>query len=277
MTGGEEGIKPAVALVTGGAHGIGAGIVRRLTSLGSRVVVADIDDEAGRRLADEVGGLFVHCNVSRFDDNQAAVSAAVETYGGLDVVALNAGVSFGAGEEFDPAAYRRAMAINVDGVMYGAQSALPALAAHGGGDIVVSASIAGLVPTPLEPVYATNKSAVVGLVRALGPAWAARGVRVNALCPGFADTAIIDRARELIASRGIQILTVETVTAGFIAILAAGRTGECWYVLPGLPIEPFRFAEIPRLLSVYPDPSTVRITNEADVTSDRRATGATLP
>lgn len=266
---GDERATPSVALVTGGAHGIGAGIVRRLASLGCNVVVADVDDGVGRELAEEVGGLFVHCNVSRFDDNKAAVAAALDAYGSLQIAALNAGVSFGAGEEFDPVAYRRAMSINIDGVMFGAQAARPALSASRGGDIVVTASIAGLVPSPLEPVYAANKSAVVGLVRALGPAWASENVRVNALCPGFTDTAIIDRVREVIAERGIEVLTVESVADGFMAILTAGRTGECWYALPGLPVEPFQFAQVPHLLSVYPDPATVRASG---VDGETRAT-----
>lgn len=237
----------AVALVTGGAHGIGAGIARRLAGLGARVVVADVDTAAGSALAAELGGVFVPCDVGRFADSGHAVAEAVRAYGGLDIVALNAGVTtgFGVGEDFDPERYRRVMSINLDGVVYGAHAARPALLARGGGDIVATASLAAFAPTPQEPVYAANKAGVVGLVRALGPAWAGDGIRVNALCPAYADTAIVDPFRSALVDRGIPLLDVDDVVDAFVAILAAHRAGECWYVQPGRPAEPFRFPHVP--------------------------------
>ena len=236
-----------VALITGGANGIGAAAARRLAGLGAQVVVADVDTDAGRAVADETGGLFVRCDVRELADNLAAVDAAVRRFGGLDIVALNAGVStgFGLGEDFDTERYRRVMAINLDGVMYGAHAALPALRARGGGDVVATASLAGLVPVPLDPIYGANKAAVVALVRALGPAWAGYGIRVNALCPSFAETAIVTGIRPLLAQAGVPILDVETVVDTFLATLTSGRTGECWYIQPGRPGEPYRFRGVP--------------------------------
>jgi NAD(P)-dependent dehydrogenase (short-subunit alcohol dehydrogenase family) len=253
-------IKNSVALVTGAAHGIGASVDRRLAELGARVVVADVDVGAGEALAQEIDGHFVRCDVSELADNQSAVATAVRSYGSLSIVALNAGIStgLGIGAGFDAAAYRRAMAINLDGVVFGAAAALPVLAAGGGGDIIVTASIAGLLPTSIDPIYGAGKSAVVGLVRALGPVQARQGVRVNGLCPGFADTAIIDDIRDVLADDDIAILDMQTITETFIAILISGRAGECWPVLPGIPSRPFEFAEVPGLDSVYPTSAWVR-------------------
>jgi NAD(P)-dependent dehydrogenase (short-subunit alcohol dehydrogenase family) len=242
-----ERISGSVALITGGAHGIGAAVARRLAGLGARVVVADVDTDAGESVAKEIGGRYVRCDVRELADSEQAVDTALREYGRLDIVALNAGVitGFGLGDDFDPVGYRRAMAINLDGVVYGAHAARPALRAAGGGDIIATASLAALAPQPLEPVYSANKAAVVALVRALGPAWEAEGVRVNALCPGYADTAIVDPLRDLLSSAGVPLLELETVVDAFLAALTSGRTGECWYVQPGRPSEPFRFPNVP--------------------------------
>jgi NAD(P)-dependent dehydrogenase (short-subunit alcohol dehydrogenase family) len=242
-----ERIGGSVALVTGGAHGIGAAVARRLAGLGARVVVADVDADAGVAVAEETGGRYVRCDVRVLADNEHAVATAVREHGRLDIVALNAGVitGFGLGDDFDPERYRRAMAINLDGVVYGAHAALPALRAAGGGDIIATASLAALAPQPLEPIYSANKAAVVALVRALGPAWAAEGVRVNALCPGYADTAIVDTLRDMLSASGVPLLDVQTVVDAFVTVLTGGRTGECWYVQPGRPSEPFRFPNVP--------------------------------
>jgi NAD(P)-dependent dehydrogenase (short-subunit alcohol dehydrogenase family) len=242
-----ERISGSVALITGGAHGIGAAVARRLAGLGAHVVVADVDGDSGEAVAKEVGGRYVRCDVGELADSEQAVDTAVREYGRLDIVALNAGVitGFGLGDDFDPARYRRAMAINLDGVVYGAHAALPALRAAGGGEIIVTASLAALAPQPLEPVYSANKAAVVALVRALGPAWSAEGVRVNALCPGYADTAIVDSLRDMLGSTGVPLLDVATVVDAFVTVLTGDRTGECWYVQPGRPSEPFRFPNVP--------------------------------
>ncbi len=242
-----ERIDGAVALVTGAAHGIGEALARRLAGLGAHVVVADVDAEAGPAVAAEVHGRFVRCDVGELADNEAAVATAVREFGGLDIVALNAGIATGTflGDDFDPVRYRRAMGINLDGVVYGAQAALPALRARGGGDIIATASLAGLDPTPVDPLYSANKGAVVALVRALGRAWVGEGIRINGLCPGFADTAIVDQLRPTLAAGGIPLLDLSTVVDAFLAALTSGRSGECWYVQPGRPSEPFRFPGVP--------------------------------
>jgi NAD(P)-dependent dehydrogenase (short-subunit alcohol dehydrogenase family) len=238
----------AVVLVTGGAHGIGAAAARRLAGRGAHVVVADVD-ERGADVAAEIGGLFAHCDVREPADTEAAVSAAVTAFGGLDVALLNAGVSTTSvrlgSPAWDLAAYRRAFAINVDGVFFGVNAALPALRDRGRGAMVLTASLAGLTAVPADPIYAATKHAVVGLARSLGPALAADHVTVNALCPGFADTAINDPVRHLISAAGIPMMTPGDVADALLAILASDQTGQAWYVQPGRASEPFNFRNVP--------------------------------
>ncbi|WP_030173872.1 SDR family oxidoreductase [Spirillospora albida] len=236
-----------VALITGGSHGIGAAVARRLAGEGVRIVLADIDEEAGAALAKELDGAFARCDVREPADSEAAVALAVERFGGLDIAFLNAGIAGGGGigDDFDLAAYRRAMGVNLDGVVFGAHAALPALRARGGGDIIATASMAGLTATPFDPVYGANKAAVVGLVRALGPTCAPEGIRVNALCPSFADTDILTPLKDHLERTGFPILEVTAVVDAFMDILNGDGAGEAWYVVPGRTSEPFRFRGVP--------------------------------
>jgi NAD(P)-dependent dehydrogenase (short-subunit alcohol dehydrogenase family) len=234
------------ALVTGGGRGIGAGVARWLAGAGAQVVVADVDGAAAAEVAGAIGGVAVHCDVTSRADNDRAVATAVERFGGLDVVALNAGVSSGSPFlAFDEDQYHRAVGVNLDGVVLGVQAAMPALRAGGGGQVVVTASLAGLAPVPLDPVYAATKAAAVHLVRSLGPVLAAEGIAINALCPGFADTAIVDPLREFLGARGIPLMPVDDVVAAFAAVLASDAVGEAWLIRYGHPAQPYRFGGVP--------------------------------
>jgi NAD(P)-dependent dehydrogenase (short-subunit alcohol dehydrogenase family) len=236
-----------VVWITGGAGGFGAGVARRLAGAGASVVVSDIDTAGGEKVAAEVAGEFVRCDVRALEDNRAAVDAVLSRHGRLDIAFLNAGVAtaMGLGEDFTVERYRLAMGVNLDGVVYGMHEALRAMAGRGG-DIIATASLAGLVATPFDPIYGANKHAVVGLVRAAGAASTAQGVRINAICPGFADTNIVSsEAREAIASLGIPLLRVDEVVDAVVAVLGSGRSGECWYIQPGRVSEPFRFRGVP--------------------------------
>jgi NAD(P)-dependent dehydrogenase (short-subunit alcohol dehydrogenase family) len=236
-----------VALITGGSNGIGEGVARHLADRGAHVVLADIDDARGKAVADELGGLFIRTDVADPASSTAAVAAAVEAYGGLHLAHLNAGVSSwcGMGEDFDPEAYRRSMAINLDGVVYGVAAARPAIKASGGGTIVATASMAGLVPAPFDPIYAANKHAVVGLMRSLGPSYAGDGIRVHALCPSFAHTNIIKGSEQALMDMGFPIIDVADVVDAFGRILDSDSTGECWFVVAGRESEPFQFRRAP--------------------------------
>lgn len=236
-----------VAWVTGAANGIGAAVSRRLASLGAKVVAADVDDAAGAALAADIDGHYVHCDVRSGEENRAAVAAAVERFGGLDLAFLNAGISsgFSLGDDFDEEAYRRAMGINLDGVVYGVHAALPALTERGGGSIVATASMAGLTTIPMDPIYAANKTAVVGLVRSLGAAYRDSAITVNALCPSFAQTAIIGPIEDYLNEVKFPILEVTEVVDAFTKILDGGGTGDCWFVVPGREPAPFEFRNVP--------------------------------
>lgn len=238
-----------VALVTGGAKGIGAAVTEKLAGLGARLVIADVDEAAGKPLADRVGGRFVQTDVREVQDNFDAVLCAQETFGQLDLVYLNAGVTTGCGvgSDFDLERYRRVMGINLDGVVFGINAALPALQGRPGAQIVVTASLAGLTSVPVEPLYSANKHAVVGLVRSLGPTLLSEhGIRINALCPGFVDTTLLDAdMRTLLKQLGLPLLATQDVVEAFLRIINDERSGECWYVQVGRPSEPFRFRRIP--------------------------------
>jgi NAD(P)-dependent dehydrogenase (short-subunit alcohol dehydrogenase family) len=236
-----------VALITGGGNGIGAGVARRLAAGGARIVLADIDDAAGQSLADELGATYVHCDVTQLEDNEAAVATAVERYGRLDLAFLNAGIASGCGlrEDFDIKRYRLAMGVNLDGVVFGAHAAIPALLAGGGGTIVATASMAGIVGIPGDPIYAANKHAVVGLVRSLGQDLEPLGVKVQGLCPSFADTAILGESKAVLEQIGFPILDVPAVVDTFVQLLDSDGTGECWFVIPGRESQPFTFRRAP--------------------------------
>lgn len=236
-----------VALVTGGSNGIGAAVARRLASFGAHVVVADVDDVAGKAVAAEIDGHFVHCDVRQLEDNEAMIAAAVDHFGGLDLLHLNAGVTSGGGvgDDFNLASYQRAMAINFDGVVFGVHAALPTLQARGGGTIIATSSMAGLLPVPLDPIYCANKHAVAALMRSLAGAYADSAITFNALCPSFAQTDIIEPIKEALDEMKFPILDVDTVVDAFISILDAEGTGQCWYVVPGRASEPFNFRGVP--------------------------------
>ncbi|MCW3014178.1 MAG: dehydrogenase [Solirubrobacterales bacterium] len=236
-----------VALITGGASGFGRTLAHTLAERGVKVVLCDVDEDGGQDVADKAGALFVRCDVSDLEQNRAAVAVAVDTYGGLDIAFLNAGVTsgIGLGEEFNLEAYRRAMGVNLDGVVFGVHAALPAMKARGGGSIVATASLAGLTAVPFDPLYAANKHAVVGLVRSLGPALAEDGIRINAICPGFAETAIITPIRAGLVDSGMPIIPVEQVTDTVVELLDGDMTGECWFVQAGRQSEAFGFRNIP--------------------------------
>jgi NAD(P)-dependent dehydrogenase (short-subunit alcohol dehydrogenase family) len=237
----------SVALVTGGASGFGAEVARQLVRRGDSVVLCDVDEAGGQAVADELGATFLRCDVSDFDQVVATTSAAEQVHGGLDLVFLNAGISTGCGvgEDFDLAKYRRAMGINLDGVVFGVHAAIPALQRRGGGSIVATASMAGLTGTPFDPVYGANKHAVVGLVRALGPALAPAGIRVNAFCPGFAETKIISDIRSTLVDSGVPIIPVEVAGDAVLQALDSSETGQAWLLQAGRDVMVYRFRGIP--------------------------------
>jgi NAD(P)-dependent dehydrogenase (short-subunit alcohol dehydrogenase family) len=253
------------ALITGGASGFGAEVARRLVRRGDSVVLLDVDEAGGRAVADELGGHFLRCDVSSYDEVMATTQQAEELAGGLDLFFLNAGVSTGCGvdEDFDLAAYRRAMGINLDGVVFGVHAALPVLRRRGGGSIVATASMAGLTGIPSDPVYGANKHAVVGLVRALGPALAPQGITVNAFCPGFAETKIIGNIRDALTASGVPIIPVEAAGETVLQAFDSSETGQAFLLQAGREPMIYKFRGIPGPLN--PDGTPARPTDPSGV------------
>ncbi|HYT27370.1 MAG TPA: SDR family NAD(P)-dependent oxidoreductase [Actinomycetota bacterium] len=237
----------SVALVTGGASGIGLAVVGRLAAAGARVVVADLDEAGGAAAAAAAGGVFVATDAGDPDAVQAAVDASEAAYGGLDLVHLNAGIVTGnaALDLLDLDRYRRVVAVNLDGVVFGVRSALPALRRRGGGAIVATASLAGLTAYPGDPVYSMTKHGVVGLVRTLAEPLAADRVTINCVCPGFADTPLLDRFAGQLRTAGFPLLSADEVAAAVLTAATGGGTGQAWVCQPGRPPEPFRFRGVP--------------------------------
>ncbi len=244
-----------VALVTGGASGIGEASARALAAHGARVLVADVDDEGAARVAAQVGGRAVHLDVADPHQWQAAVASVTASEGALQLVHLNAGIS---GDEvaltdLTDEHYRRVLGVNLDGVVFGLRATLPLLRAAGGGAVVVTSSMAGLSPYAPDPVYTVTKQAVVGLVRgmapelALGPPRAegqpdAPHITINAVCPGLVDTPMMAAARDLFVDAGLALLDPAEVAAVVVDLLAGTRTGQAIAVLPGQAPEPWMFS-----------------------------------
>lgn len=236
-----------IALVTGAASGIGRASARRLREEGARICVVDVSPE-GRTTAEELDGVFVQADVADPAQGTAMVDACVSQLGGLHVAHLNAGVAC---PEADPTAlsdedYRRTVGINVDGVVFGIRAVVPAMEESGGGSIVVTSSLAGLIGFPVDPVYAATKHAVVGYVRSLPEHLTPRGIRVNCVNPGIAKTSLVgDDVVADLEKAGFPLLEPGDVADAVVAILAGEGTGECWPVQPGREPEPYRFRRVP--------------------------------
>ncbi len=186
-----------VAVITGGASGIGEASVRLFAAEGAEVVVADVQDERGRRLASELGAEYVHADVTREEDVEAAVSHAVDVYGRLDCMFNNAGIAGAVGpiESVTVEAFDRTVAVLLRGVFLGVKHAAPVMRAQGGGSIINTASVAAIRTGYGNHVYSAAKAGVVQLTRSVAMELGENNVRVNCVLPGFIPTPMIARAR----------------------------------------------------------------------------------
>jgi NAD(P)-dependent dehydrogenase (short-subunit alcohol dehydrogenase family) len=205
-------------LITGGRGGIGTAIAAALGD--AEIVVLDLPE---------------------FDVGEPAAWNALA--GEFDAAFLNAGIVTG---ESDVAAlsdeqYRRALRANIDGVVFGTRELASRLMPNGG-SIVATASLAGLVAAPLDPIYAATKHAVVGFVRAVAPQLHPKGIKINALCPGFTDTPIV--AQEVRGELPAPLMEASFVAEAALRALNDDESGRAWIVQPNR-IEPYHFHGVP--------------------------------
>ena len=214
---------PSTALVTGAAGGIGQAIVSRLAGEGATVLELDL--------------------VTGFDVSDPTAWQSIDR---VELACLNAGVTTSTASitELSGDEYRRVVEVNVHGVVYGVRRLAREM--EEGDAIVVTASLAGLTGVESDPIYALTKHAVVGFVRSVAPQLAERGIRINAVCPGFADTPMVaGELRESLEAAGFPLLRAEDVAEAVLLAARSEGTGEAWIVQPGRDPEPYRFRGIP--------------------------------
>ncbi len=195
-----------VAVISGGGSGIGAATARRFAREGARVVVTGRREEPIRAVADEVGGGAVAGDTADPEHVRQAVETAVDRFGGLDVVVANAALGFGgAAMDVSDEQWEQTLDVNVTGAFRLVRAALPALLERGGGSIVLVSSISGFVSGIEGAAYQTSKAALLGFARSLAVDYGPRGIRANAVCPGWVVTPMGDASMDAVAAeRGIS-------------------------------------------------------------------------
>jgi len=186
-------LEQKVAVITGAASGFGEGIARRYAAEGARVVVVDLNDQLGSKVAGEIGGAYIHADVANRDDVRRMIQTAVDEHERLDVMVNNAGVTHVnrpmlevKEEEFD-----RIFNVNVKSIYLAALEAVPVMRAQGGGCIINTASTAGLRPRPGLAWYNASKGAVITMTKSMAVELGPDNIRVNALCPVAGDTPLL--------------------------------------------------------------------------------------
>jgi meso-butanediol dehydrogenase/(S,S)-butanediol dehydrogenase/diacetyl reductase len=204
------------AVVTGGASGIGAASARRFAAGGAQVLIADLNEEAGAALAQELGGRFLKVDVAQADQIEAMVADAERTFGRLDILLNNAGIgSFGETPDMTPEVWRNVMAIDLDAIFHACRFAIPVMRRGGGGVIINTASISGLFGDYGFAAYNAAKAGVINYTRAMAVDHAKDNIRVNALCPGLIETPI---------TAGLK--TVQGLEHHWTGLIPMGRAGQ---------------------------------------------------
>ena len=236
----------SVALVTGGTGGFGRALATTLTARDVTVVLTDLDSERNRQVAADLGCPFLPLDVTDLAANEAVVAQVESEHGRLDAAYLNAGISAAKSDDaLDLDEFMRVVAIDLFGVVHGVQAARPAIKRAGGGAIVVTASLAGLSPMATDPGYSVAKGGAIAFVRSMAPRLAAEGTTITAICPGFADTAIIDRIRDQFSDAGFPVLPAQEVADAMVMAWEAGEPGAAYVIQPGVGTVPYKFKGVP--------------------------------
>jgi NAD(P)-dependent dehydrogenase (short-subunit alcohol dehydrogenase family) len=231
-------LRDRLAVVTGGASGIGAALCRRFAAEGARgVVVADRDEVGAARVAADVGGLAVACDVTEEAQVQALVARAEERFGAIDLFCANAGVALGGGLDllhagpFAPdAEWAASWAVNVMAQVYAARAVLPGMLARGEGTLLTTASAAGLLTDLGTQAYSVTKHAAVAFAEWLAIAYGERGVRVSCLCPMGVRTPMVEGAAA--AGVGAHLLPGAIEPEAVADAVVAGLREERFLILP---------------------------------------------
>ena len=241
------GLQGKSVLVTGAASGIGEATARLASQDGANVLVCDLASSDGQAVADRIGATFVTLDVASVESWRSLV----EGLESLDIAVLNAGVAFRPPKDFfrfvdDPGSwdldlYRRATAVNIDGVALGLHHLVPVIAEGGGGSITATASLAGLIPWTPDPVYSMTKWAVVGLVRAASKSLSRQNITLNAICPGGVATPLIGVVDGSVPT---GMAHPDFIAKAHLAIATSGQTGRAIKAVVGHPYEAHQFAEV---------------------------------
>lgn len=192
-------LKDKIAIITGGASGIGLAAVKAFVEKGAKVVIADFNEKAGKEVEKEfldqgADVFFVQVNVADEASVEHLVAETVHKYGKLDIIFNNAGVgSLGATHELSYEDYKKVIAVNQDGVFFGSKYAIREMLKTGGGTIVNTASVLGLVGQAGAFAYNASKGAVNILTKSLALEYASKNIRVNSVCPGYVESGMVNK------------------------------------------------------------------------------------
>lgn len=222
-------IKNKIAVVTGGAHGIGRAICRALHAEGARaVVIADLDLPAAQKLAKEIDGLALHCDVAKEENIQALVAATHEKYGQIDIFVSNAGLGISDAPSWTAAGgsnqgWQLCWDVNVMAAVYAARAVLPEMQARGEGYLLNTASAAGLMAQMGDAAYTATKHAAVGFAKSLALTHGHEGIGVSVLCPQYVATNIIGFEDDSDAERRPDILEASDVAKDCMEAIKNGQ------------------------------------------------------
>jgi NAD(P)-dependent dehydrogenase (short-subunit alcohol dehydrogenase family) len=218
-----------IALVTGGATGIGAAVCTELANHDIHVAICDINQTDGNALAKKISGEFIKCDVTSLASVEEAVKVCTEKLGVPDYVHLNAGIMtvptgdpFLAIEDVTEAQYQKIVGVNLNGVFHGMKILLP-LMRKKGGTVTITASTAGLSVVPVDPMYTATKYALIGFGRAVAAANETSNIRINVICPGVTNTQIVPDEYRV---PEFNVMHVKVMATEIVDLLFNGSNGE---------------------------------------------------